>query len=474
MSLSPRVLIATAVAASLAGPAARSIAQLPPEAAPLAGGYGTTPPAYSAPNYPTSPLPPGAMPGGMMPGGMMPGAMPPGYMPPGGGMPGPPPGMYAGPSLPPEGFNAGPGISRGPQAWFGVEYLLYWVKNAPLGFPVATVGPAGGSAALGAPGTQLLYGNGDINFNSMSGVRAIAGIWLTDNESIGLEGNFFILPRKNNGSPPLQGTSGLPTLARPFFDTANNQPSSLVVSQPGNFQGAITTTGSLQLWGAEIGPIWRAIDRGRWTFDAGAAFKFVSLDEGLNITSTSNALNGVSVIQGRAFGSPSTLTVVDDYKTFNNFYGGTLTARSNLHWEAFTWSITGKLGLGVMDSNVRVNGSSTVTTPTTPAISSVGGLFASGANVGTFHNSQFSVLPEFSTNLNVQITRHIGMNFGYNLLFMNNVLRPGNQISTNVNPSGVPISPNFGAHIGPTGSTIPLATSDFWAQGFNLAIIVGY
>ncbi|HXD85922.1 MAG TPA: BBP7 family outer membrane beta-barrel protein [Urbifossiella sp.] len=458
MSMSPRAIIAAASLAALVGPLGRSAAQMPPEAAPLGGDFRTAQapnPYYAAqPNFlpPTTAAPPGAM---------MPGAPPPGY--------------YSGPPLPSDVVGAGPGISRGPQAYVGAEYLLFWVKNAPLPFPVATVGPAGGNAALGAPGTQLLYGNGDINFSSMSGVRAVAGVWLTNNESFGLEGNFFILPKKTGGSPPLQGTDLLPTLARPFFDTASNIPNSLVVNQPGSFQGAITTTGSLQLWGAELGPVWRAIDRGRWTLDTGAAFKFLSLDESLIINSTSNALpGGISVLQGRAIGSPSTLTVIDDFRTTNNFYGGTLMLRSNVHVEAFTWSLAGKLGLGVMDSTLQVNGSSTVTTPTTPPLTSGGGLLASGANVGTYHTNQFSLIPEFYTNINVQLTSHIAVNLGYNLLFMNKVLRPGNQISTNINPNGVPSSPNFGARLGPTGSTVPVSTTDFWAQGFNLGVVVGY
>ena len=231
--MSPRAIIATAVAMTLAGPTARSIAQMPPEAAALGGDFRTAQaqsPYYAAqPNFmpgPATAAPPG---GAMMPGG-------------------PPPGYYSGPPLPSDVVGAGPGIcaARRPMSapntcCSGSRTPRCRSRSPRSARPAAT--------PRRPPGTQLLYGNGDINFNSMSGVRAVAGVWLTNNESFGLEGNFFILPKKTGGSPPLQGTDLLPTLGRPFFDTASNIPNSLVVNQPGTFQGAITTTGSLQLWG---------------------------------------------------------------------------------------------------------------------------------------------------------------------------------------------------------------------------------
>jgi hypothetical protein len=443
MRKSTRALTAAAVlTVLLAGPSSRAAAQFPPDAAPL--------------SRPVD----GFAPPGMMPGG------PPGtpYVVDGGAP------MMATDSL---GSVAG-GAAHGSRAYFGVEYLLYWTKHAPVPFAVATIGPRGSNGAIGSPGVQTLFGNTDIGFNNFSGIRALAGIWLTQNESLALEGNFFILPSKHNGTPALPGSDLLPVLARPFFDTANNRQNSLIVSQPGTFLGSVQTTAGLQLWGAELGPVWRAIDRGRWTLDTGAAFKFLSLDESLNITSASSTLaGGISVLQGRAFASPSVLSVTDNFRTTNNFYGGTLMARANAHVEAFTWSLTGKLGLGWMDSNLYTTGSSTITSAN-PAITSNGGLFAAGPNLGTFNSSKFTVIPEFALNMNAQVTSHIALNVGYNFLYVNNVLRPGDQITGRMNPNAVPASSNFGVRSGPAGSNIPLATSSFWAQGFNLGLIIGF
>jgi len=244
--------------------------------------------------------------------------------------------------------------AHGPRAWFGVEYLLYWTKDAPVPFAVANVGPASGTGITGAPGVQPLFGNTTIDFTNFSGVRTTGGFWLTNNESIGIEGSMFFLPKNNSGTPPLTGSDVLPVLARPFFNTATNQQASRVLSKPGQFLGNIQTTAGLELWGAEIGPIWRIRDNGRWSLDAITAFKFVSLTESLDIVDVANTIGGgVSVLQGRAFASPSTLSVSDQFTAFNQFYGATLGLRSNLHVEAFTWSVTGKIGLGHMSSMVR-------------------------------------------------------------------------------------------------------------------------
>ena len=447
MSVSARALATFAVLAGVvAGSAGRATAQFPPEAGPVGPGS-----AYVGGQ-------PGTMPGGQ------PGVMPPSE-----------PATYEGPTLATDSLGYTGGGSHGPRAWIGAEYLLYWTKDAPIPFNVATVGLAAGTGIVGATGTRILFGNTSIDYSNFSGVRVIGGYWITSNESLGLEANLFILPKKNVGTPALTGSDILPVLARPFLNTASNVQNSRVLGKPGQFLGNVQTTSGLELWGAEIGPVWRARDTGRWTFDYLGAFKFLALNETLTVADTANTLGGgVSVLQGRAFNSPSSLSIRDEFRVQNNFYGVTLGARSNLHVEAFTWSLTGKIGLGWMESNLRTTGTSTVSGGSTAPLTSVGGLYASGPSLGDFSKNQFAAIPEFATNLNVQITSHLGLNLGYNYLYISKVLRPGEQISGQVNPSFVPTSPNFGALSGPANSTIPLSSSSFWAQGFNLAFVLGF
>src|SRR5206468_2693253 len=72
------------------------------------------------------------------------------------------PGIPTGPALPTDGLAGG--SPRGPHCWYGVEYLLYWTKDAPLPVPIATVGPVGGAALIGDPGTQVILGGSNFKF----------------------------------------------------------------------------------------------------------------------------------------------------------------------------------------------------------------------------------------------------------------------------------------------------------------------
>jgi hypothetical protein len=437
-----RTLAAIAVLAALAG---RAPAQYPPDAAPLGGGGAFV-------GFQGEPMPPMA------------------GMPPMGGMP-----LEGGPVSGPVLATDSLGAAHGPRAWFGVEYLLYWTKDSPVPFAAATVGPANGAGILGAAGTQLLYGGTSIDYSNFSGVRTTGGVWLTNNESFGLEGSFFMLPRKYAGTPQLAGSDLYPVLARPFYNTATNREASRVLSKPGQFFGDVTTTAGLELWGTELGAVWRARDNGRWTLDALAAFKFVSLDETLAITdNASTAGGGVSILQGRAYGSPSTLSVSDQFLANNQWFGASLGLRGGVHIEGFTWTVTGKIGLGNMNSRLRAEGTSTVSGLNTPPLTSVGGLYASGPNLGDFEKNGFSAIPEIGTNLNVQVTSWLAVNFGYNFMCITDVVRPGDQITGRVNASYVPTSPNFGTRLGPNNPTIPMSTTNFWAQGINLGLVFGW
>ena len=434
-----RTLAAIAVLAALAG---RAPAQFPPEAAPLSPGG-----AYVG-------LQPGVPPGPMMP-------------PMAEGMP------FEGPVLATDSLGSAGG-AHGPRAWFGVEYLLYWTKDSPVPFSVASVGPANGTAIVGAPGTQILYGNTSIDYANFAGVRTTAGIWLTNNESFGLEGSFFILPVKKAGTPAVTALDFLPVLSRPFYNTATNTQATRVLSKPGQFFGDVTTTAGLELWGTELAAVWRARDTGRWTLDALTTFKFVSLNESLTIADNAATLGGgVSVIQGRAYSSPSTLSVTDQFLANNQFFGAGLGLRGGVHVEGFTWTVTGKVAFGNMNSQLRTIGTSTIT-GANPTITSAGGLYASGANLGDFEKNTFAAIPEIATNLNVQVTGWLAVNVGYNYMCITDVIRPGDQIDGRVNGSFVPTSPNFGTRLGPTGSTIPLSSSNFWAKGFNLGFTIGW
>jgi hypothetical protein len=458
--MSPRVFTAV-LAAALAGSSGSALAQSPPEAAPVGRSTAGGPPSFGitpgepviAPIQAVAPAPPAT--------------------------PAPPPALDPaasyGPALPTDSLMSG-GLARGPKAWVGAEYLIYWTKDAPLNGVIATAGPGNSTALLGSPGTRVVIGNSTLDYKNFSGVRVFGGYWFTNNESIGLEGNFFILPEKHSGTPTVAGAPGLPTLARPFLDTALNRPNSRVLSRPGFFNGGLRVDGTQELWGAEALPVWRFFDRGgRMTFDALTGFKFVNLNESLTITDFATAQRGGAVIfQGRGFPAPATTTVSDGFRTDNSFYGGVIGLRGNYHVEAFIFSLTGKLGLGTVNQELRVNGSTTLTGAGPAATTSTGGFFIPANASGKIERDDFAVVPEVLANLSVQVTSHLTMTVGYNFLAISDVIRPGDQLSSNINPALAPWAPNFGARFGPPAAGVPFRTTDFWAHGINVGLAATY
>ena len=93
--------------------------------------------AFAGPATAQHPMPRGDAPGGSpyYAGGP---EMPP-------GMPGPMTGGGCAPGGPLDDISK----LRGPQAWLGAEYLLYWTKHMPISAPLATGGQAAGFATLG-------------------------------------------------------------------------------------------------------------------------------------------------------------------------------------------------------------------------------------------------------------------------------------------------------------------------------------
>lgn len=442
--MSARKLAAAVLTAALAGPAS---AQMPPAPLPLGGGAG--------PGMPAGPIAPGYPPGADF--------APPGMGYPSGGCP--------------PGFPGGPlddvGQIRGPKAWIGAEYLVYWTKNAPVNSPLATGGPAAGFGIFGTAGTAVVLGNEEFDFREQGGLRVHGGVWLTD--SIGVEGNVFVLPSKDQSIGTVTATGDRPTLARPFFDSNLRAQNVRLLSRPNTFTGNISADATLGMWGAEITPVLRAIDNGgRLTVDGMLGFKHLSLEESLSINDVATA-GPLGVANFNGVGYRNATTFVNDYfSTSNRIYSVLLGTRFNLHMDAFTFSLTSKVGLGANNQTVLADGSTTLVGPF-PAPSKVGGgLLAVGPNVGKSDRSRFVYVPELNLNMTVQLTSQLTLSLGYNFLYISSVVRPGDQLDSPINPVFVPSSSNFG---GRTGQPFPVPqfnTSSFYANGLNLGLSVGF
>jgi hypothetical protein len=395
-------------------------------------------------------------------------------------------------SAPASSASTGTGLSAtldsntGYRVWAHAEYLLWWVKSAPLPVPLVTTGnPSVGfdptmvntvntAGAIGQPGTRVLLGDDNLPFAASSGVRLTLGGWISPDERLGIEGSGFILSRVSNTFAAASDNSGNPPLYFPIFSGIANAERAVPIADPlRGFSGDVTVTSTLQLWGAE-GNALCAIYRGEVVdFSLLAGFRYADLRESLqNHNSTTDLI----------FGNVSVLN--DSFQTSNQFYGGQIGGRLGIQHDWLSLDVTGKVALGSIHQLIDIQGNITQLGPNPLAPPGPGtfpgGLYAQSTNIG-LHNANplsvpFSVLPSLELKLVGQLTRRIQVFAGYDFMYWTQVLRPGNQINHNVNLSqNAVLDPNgVGTLVGPAQPALILNRSDFWAQGINLGLELRY
>jgi hypothetical protein len=373
----------------------------------------------------------------------------------------PPPGAFGPP--PPGMFVPTPLSMRGdpasnPGFWLGAEALVWWSKGQPLPVPLITTGPASqgqNAGGLGVPGTVSL--NGPLNYGAEGGVRLFAGGWFDLAHTWGLEGSLFILGQQSAGfgANDRSGTGNFvinePVAGAPF---------STLVSAPGIDTGNVGVNSNTQFWGLDINAMYNLVRSNNWSVTLLGGFRYLQLDEWLNITANSSLFTNTTFTDNMgnilANAPPgSTVTVVDQFGTHNEFYGGQIGAKFQYMWNRWSFNGTGTLAIGATHESVNINGYTNVYPVNGPPVPLVGGNYAS-LQIGHYAQDRFAVAPEFRLNVGYQFTPFIRGTIGYDFTYLSSVLRPGNQIDN--------------TYDGITHPLVPMKTSSFWSQGLNLGM----
>ncbi len=355
--------------------------------------------------------------------------------------------------------------------WVAADYLGWWTKGAPMP-PLVTLGdPASANpGALGDPGTRVLFGGSDIGTSMLSGVRLRAGASLTDNLSI--EAGGFLLQNRTAGFSVQSDATGSPLIARPVTLATSGNQGSYVDSFPGLATGGINVDFKSSFYGAEANAARRLPQfAGPLQVDLLAGVRYLHLDEQLRIDDNFAALvPGFLTFLGNPADPPSGLTDFDEFRTANDFLGAQIGARGKLTVQNWELGATGKLALGATYQTVGIEGATTLITPGAANVTAPGGVLAQTTNIGKYHATSFTVVPELELSAGYQILPGLTIRAGYDLIYLSNVVRAGNQIDRAVNPGLVPSDQNFGAPGGPARPAFNLSQTDFWAQGFTLGL----
>ncbi len=365
--------------------------------------------------------------------------------------------------------------------WFHTDYLLWWVKQGPNPEPLLTTGSPDAfvPGLIGEPGTGVLYGQDPIRFGTFSGIQLTAGAWLMGGQSLGLEARAFVLGERQLTSQYQSNGQGAPFLLRPFINTQLKAEDVATVTFPDLIAGGIQFTQSSQLWGSEFNIFHNLAADATSRFDLILGFRYLDLQE----TSTTVEVYGPLAVEGNtvAFNGGSVgpghlITVTDEFKAHNAFYGGQIGAKTVFNLGSWIIDVRYQLALGANREELDVAGSSiqSSTTNVTQQTGVPGGILAQTSNMGKRSSQSFSVVPSIELKVCYDLNANVRLHAGYSFLYWTSVMRPGDQIDRVIDPT---IVPTFDAFVPGAVSNRPMVLlnkSDFWAQGINFGFELRY
>ena len=405
----------------------------------------------------------------------------------------PPPGNFGnfdltGQGPPPQQGYGEPEAPRLPHFYANGEYLMMFMTAAPINTPLITTSSPVAQGILGRPTTSVLFGADEEGFGVVSGFRVTTGAWFDSNARVGLELSGFVMEQQASIFDAVSSARGVPTFARPYVDSTTGQQVSFLAAFPELAAGTINALSETQVWGSE-GNVLMNMYRSRptsysgWTINSLLGFRYVQVEEQLAIASGSHVLPGNSIpFAGLFLVGPAVVGVSDSFLARNEFYGGNFGLQTQFRSGRFLFGMNSKLGVGNMHSRLDVNGSSTLTTGraiadgTTQfnATSVQGGLFANSGNIGRYIRDEFVVIPELNLSLGCQLTSYLSTNIGYNLLYIPDIVRPGQQFGPAVNSSLVPTSFAYGQSGFNPVARPTLETSEFYLHGLSFSMTFQY
>jgi hypothetical protein len=356
--------------------------------------------------------------------------------------------------------------------WVRADYLLWWAKSAPMPEPLVTTGSptAAVPGGLSQPGTQVLFGETQIDYGAASGFHIDAGSWLDYDEHWGIGTGFFILQRGVSHFAAASDAGGHPILAVPLINAETGLEFTKPIARPGLLAGGASINTDTRLEGWDMTGVANLCRTSNMNLDLLAGFRVLWLDDGLEMVSSVNPLvAGALPFPGLLLNRLQTLTAADRFRASNSFYGFQLGARGE--WNTGRLTLIGKAQVAVGDTQefVLVQGLSSVAAPGAPTVLVPGGVLAVSSNVGRHFQDKFGIVPELGLEVSYRICCSVEAHLGYSFLYWNRVARPGDQIDRTVEPALIPTDPRFGTAFG-TRPAFPFRNTDYWAQGLEVGL----
>ncbi len=371
-------------------------------------------------------------------------------------------------------------ISLPAHGWVQAEGLTWYQKGMSLP-ALVTTSPTGttrtAAGVLGNTTTSILFGDNDDNLtDATGGFRLRFGTWLGSIPRLGIEGEYVGLSDKSSTfAASSTGATGTRILARPFFNSLTGVEDAELIAFPNVVRGGIAVTLDNSLQGAAFRFRHQmccnsGCGYSDWTcqtvpvstrIDLTAGYRYWQLKEGLTINEQLTELTTA--------GAPTTNTfnITDRFRTTNQFNG----AEVGVVWQGRRgwWSLDTlmRVGIGNVHQTVSISGASTIT-DNNVTTNHNSGFLAQRTNIGTYSRDQFTMVPEFGATLGYQVTRRLRATLGYSLIYWGNVVRPGDQIDTVLNPNLFP--PENAPFTGALRPQFRFNETDYWVHGLSYGL----
>jgi hypothetical protein len=374
---------------------------------------------------------------------------------------GPPMGELGPPMYEPAAFG-GPatylptgGVLEDGRNWAHAQYLLMWDNGTELPPLVTTSPPATpreDSGVLGLPSTRVIFGAQDVDDNPLSGLHLSLGRWYAGQRyGVGLE--YFMVGDRENS---FRATGNdFPILARPFFNVASGEQDALLLAFPDEIEGGVDIQSAAQFdsWAAYLRYLRR--QGCNYRIDGILGWRHMSLDQSLDIN---NQLEFVDPDGDVPVGT--LIRQNDSFEVDNEFHGVELGVLGHSRSGCWSLDFALKVALGNVNRKIHIDGRTVTAVPDADPTSALGGLLTQRSNIGTFEDDEFSVVPQAMASVGYQISPRVAFHVGYNFLYLDNVLHPGDVIDPSIN-----LTQQGGQLVGAARPRVELENGDYWLQG---------
>src|SRR5439155_2835584 len=274
------------------------------------------------------------------------------------------------------------------------------------------------------------------------------------------EANYFFLGTRTTtfaGGGP--GALGSPSFGLPYLDAGTGAESVELIAGPGFGPGALVLSASSRLQGTEVNAVLTFASNQGFALQGIVGFRYLEVDEGLQVQRISDCQCDP------ATGGLVHLTSADELDGHNRFYGGQLGLKASFAYGPVFLVAVGKVGAGDVEQVVRINGVTRFQGPGLTDHVESGGLLALSSNAGRHARDVFGLVPEATLRAGLEFASRARLFVGYNLLYLTEAARPGEQIDWVINPAQFPVNAGRQSLDGPDRPAFTVNRSEFWTQG---------